>query len=633
MPSYPAARHAGQIILPGDREGAGIEAGSFVCVVNFCHPSIKLELMKAAELDDLATRAATAFRAGKFADARKWADLVLAEGPEHVDANYVRALLLHRMGQIKEAGQVLEPIVRANLQKVKIVSLFGDVLRLSGRVAEALRAFEHVLQRSPDYPEALFGIACVRGVENNLPEAINLLKKAVAAAPRRADFAIALSQAHQQMNQGQLCDKVLETALQQVPGHPDLLEKLGTWRGRSGRLLEAESMLRQAIANDPDHPNAHINLSVCLYLQRRVREALEVVLEPLERHPNRENLNSRAGQMYYELGEPERALVYLDKALAITPEQVLPSCTRGLCLLSIGRWREAWPLYEWRYRDPNFPHRLPQVNFPRWNGEPLTGRSITIWSEQGNGDHIQYIRFAKWFRDRGAHVIFRCLPALVELLSTCPFPHRVVSTEDPAQATDYYIPMMSCPGQLAMEPGDVACASPYISIPEKHRRAFSEELSAHEGKKKIGLVWAGASSNLRDFQRSMKLEQLLPLREARPDAAFFSLQKDNAAMQINELRSSWPIVDLGRRSHSWTQTAAIIDQLDMLICVDTAVAHIAGALGKPVWMMITRAHDFRWPHAGQTTAWYPTMRLFRQSQQGDWSTVVEEMALELKALP
>lgn len=334
------------------------------------------------------------------------------------------------------------------------------------------------------------------------------------------------------------------------------------------------------------------------------------------------------GKAFYDLGQPPRAAEAFRTAASLSPDPATPRYHRGMALLAAGDFAAGWAEYE--YRMPSL--KLRRHDKPPWTGDALDGRRLLITAEQGYGDMIQFARFAPLAAARGGAVILEAPAELLPLFAPFADAVTLAATEDgpvPAGAFDRHIHLMSLAGLLGVTADTVPAAVPYIAAPPARIAAWREAMRGDDGVR-IGLAWAGRPTHPQDAQRSMDCAHLTPLA-ALEGLSLYSLQKDQTTATL-ELAASLA-GDFSRRLENFTETAAIVENLDLVITVDTALAHLAGALGKPVWTLLPFAADWRWMRARADTPWYPTMRLFRQDVAGDWAAVVARVCEALAEKP
>jgi hypothetical protein len=325
-------------------------------------------------------------------------------------------------------------------------------------------------------------------------------------------------------------------------------------------------------------------------------------------------------------GQFEEAGATYRQSLALNPEKSAAKVNYAGHLLLHGEYALGWPLYEARSREAGFANR----NFaqPRWNGEPLEGRRVLIHAEQGLGDSIQFIRYAALITARGGEVIVECQQSLVELFRTAKGVREVLPTGHPLPSFDLQIPMLSQPLAFGTTLESIPNRVPYLFTEPARRQAWQARLNPDRTRKRVGLIWAGNPQHRRNRIRNVPPEKLLPLLQL-PNIDFYSLQLGLEASQIRQYPETASLIDLTGHLQDFADTAALMSELDLIISIDSAGAHLAGALCRPVWTLLPYVPDWRWGLCGETTPWYPTMRLFRQPTLGDWDSATQRVLHQL----
>ena len=467
------------------------------------------------------------------------------------------------------------------------------------------------------------------------------------------------------------------------PTHPDALHLLGVIAGQSGHGDEGANLIRRAIAAAPDNPHFHCNLGLCLQNQGQLEQAIAcfgqaLVLKPdfvdahnnlgvalaskgqfdqaIACHERALALNPDFAEAYYNLGvaladqgQYDRAMVCYEKALSLQPDLSSAHWNRGLLLLKQGKYEEGWTEFERRWRVGGFMcnpktgqqwldagillgrrDELAQkyATHPRWHGTALDGQRILIQSEQGFGDSLQFVRFFPRVAQLGGKILAVVPAELLELFKgqNIPGVEHWLGPNDPAPTFDFHCPMMSLANIFKITSGNIPAEIPYLRADPARSALWKSRLP--EGGLKVGLAWAGKM--VPDPRRSMKLQDLETMLGI-PDITWVSLQKGNAASQAKHPPLGMQLNDWTDELMDFADTAALIDNLDLVISIDTAVAHLAGAMGKPVWLMLSFVADWRWLLDRADSPWYPTMRLFRQPTAGNWSAVTADLAVTLRS--
>lgn len=328
------------------------------------------------------------------------------------------------------------------------------------------------------------------------------------------------------------------------------------------------------------------------------------------------------GRMYFNIARVTDALFTYERLIAITPNDAQAQFSVALCYLLLGDFRRGWPQYEWRLKTPSMA--VPPTGKLRWEGESLENKVIVIISEQGYGDTLQFVRYLPDVKARGGTVILGCKPELRRLLAGCAGIDQIVCVGEIVPPYDVETPLLSLPGIFKTSLETIPNQVPYLSVPPDAGQKAASVVTASSKKFRVGLVWGG------NINRSLRLKQLLPLLGIL-QIHFFSLQKGPAVQEIKSFPAG-KITDLDPYLEDFADTAAAVQALDLVISIDTSVAHLAGALAKPVWTLIPFASEWRWMLNRDDSPWYPTMRLFRQPAPGDWASVIARVAAQLTAL-
>jgi len=418
-------------------------------------------------------------------------------------------------------------------------------------------------------------------------------------------------------------------ALRIQPDFPIALSNLGNTLKQQGRLEEAEASCRAALRLKPDYATAYNNLGVALVAQGRLVEAAATFEKALSCMPNDAVAHANLSAALVRQGKYSEAEANARRALAINPNYAEAHKNQGIVWLLLGDFARGWREYEWRWRCPGYA--LPRYPQPLWEGSPLEGKTILLHHEQGLGDTIQFVRYARVLKERGARVVCKVQRPLLQLMARCGDIDQLVSDEAELPPFDFYVPMLSVPGILNTTfetiPGEV----PYLAPDESLVRQWRQRLRDDRGFK-VAIAWQGSRDFHADLQRSIPLKQFAPLA-AVAGVRLISLQKGYGAEQIAGLESTFEVVHFGDAldaSGAFMDTAAILKNVDLAILCDTSVTHLAGALAVPTWVALSISPDWRWFLDREDSPWYPTVRLFRQTRLGDWRDVFERLAHELR---
>lgn len=416
--------------------------------------------------------------------------------------------------------------------------------------------------------------------------------------------------------------------LERDPANADAWNNLGVALRGLKRFQASVSCYRRSIALRPRNASTYANMGNVLRDLGRVKEAVQALEQAITLAPDTIDHVYNLGLVLRDMARNEEALVCFDKVLADRPDHVDCLWDRALSQLLLGDLKNGFVQYEWRWHLPYHPPRGFAQGL--WDGGELNGKTILLHHEQGLGDSLNFIRFAPQVKARGGTVIVECQPELARLFETAEGVDQVIPGGAALPAFDVYAPLLSLGAILGVTEETIPRTVPYLSAPngvsppdvERIRRAKSHAFS-------VGISWGGKPSHKNDRNRSVAFSRFLGLTE-QPETRFFSLQKGPPVQEMIDQACPSLVDDVGSNMADFADSAAAVEALDLVITVDTSLAHLAGAMGKPVWVLVPFAPDWRWQMDRPDTPWYPTMRLFRQSEPGDWDSVFDRIAAALK---
>ncbi|SAL30195.1 tetratricopeptide repeat protein [Caballeronia humi] len=521
---------------------------------------------------------------GVSAQAAPFLDRALVLSPEYAACWSNRGLVAAALGDAEFAVACQRRALAVDPSFANAYNNLGVALQKTGRDDEAVDAYQKALAQQPDFIDAYtnFGSALFKLKRHE--DALAAYRDALRYDPQNSTAHFGEGNALREL--GRLDDAIrsLQRAVELAPAHFESRVNLGTTLGLRGRFVEAEAQYRHALKLRDD-PQIHVCVGASIGAQGRFSEE-----EPHYRHALTLDVNHADAQH-------NLALLHLRR----------------------GEFEQGWTLYETRWRASKYtPIELPGI--AEWAGEPLAGRTLLLVGEQGHGDQLQFVRYAAVLERTGAAVDVLVPSNIAELVGGVRGVRRVL-LEKPQEGYDFWTPMMSVPHHVAGVGPGVPADVPYLRVSGVRIGDWPQRVAdLAGGRRRVGVVWAGSPTFANDRFRSMPLAALAPLADA-PGIAWFSLQKGPARAQLEG--AALNLYDLTGQVHDFADTAALIDQLDLVITVDTSVAHLAGALGKPVWVMLSKNYDWRWMLDRDDSPWYPTMRLFKQTTLGDWTNVTE----------
>ncbi|NIE67133.1 tetratricopeptide repeat protein [Burkholderia sp. Ax-1719] len=507
----------------------------------------------------------------------------------------------------------------------------------AGRFDAAGQVLQSILQTTPDHAGALEAMSFVWSARSDYVRAAEFAWRAALPAATTADqlqHAARICQlAQRHADAVALYDRLLVL----VPDHAASLH------GAAMSLVQLEQgeaaleYFARLTRRNPKAPEVHYNRGTLLGQLGRYDEELDAYRRAIELKPDFVAAWTNLGVALRDLHRFDDALRHFKKALSIDNNDAGARTNRAQTNLLLGEFEHGWREYEWRWRDGTMSHGLPDAT--QWKGQPLAGKTVFVHAEQGFGDTVQFVRFVERLHGQGANVIVQVQDELVELLQGVAGAASVIGKASPVPAFDYHLPMLSLPHALALRKEDFAPSGAYLHVDDATRATWSDVIGVEEGveaggkrRLRVGVVWSGNTTHLNDRNRSMPLTELLPLFGA--DARFISLQKDlreRDRASFDDLVQRGRLIDAGPRLTTFSATAALIAQLDLVIAVDTAVAHLAGALGKPVWIALPFTPDWRWQMHREDSPWYAKARLFRQTRRNVWEDAVKALCKAIDA--
>jgi len=416
----------------------------------------------------------------------------------------------------------------------------------------------------------------------------------------------------------------LNEALAVAPQRADILINLGLVLTEMGKLEEAETTLIKAVSINPQDPDGYCNLGNCLRLRQRPIEALQQYKKALALAPNDPDIHLNIGVVLRDLLYLDEAISHYRRAIELKADHAETHFNLALALLMKGQYKEGWQEYQWRWKTRDFIGLTP-INQNRWDGR-AKGIRLLLRAEQGLGDTIQFVRYAKTLSQWDIRVILQCQGGLVRLLEGQCNIKKVIHYDEPYTDFDYQYMLLDLPLLLQTDTTSIPSEIPYISAKAPDVTKWEPIFNSHCTKKdrRVGLVWRGSKTNLRGRYRSMCISDIEALLSIK-DIKFFHIGKEDLSAEIQQLPSDLRPIDLSGQIGDFSDTAAIIHHLDLVITIDTAVAHLAGAMGKPVWLMLHYSSDWRWLIGISHSPWYPTMTIFRQNEFGNWQSVINEI--------
>ncbi|MBT3904407.1 MAG: glycosyltransferase family protein [Rhodospirillaceae bacterium] len=531
-------------------------------------------------------------QAGQSEQAKTYYRKVLRIQPNHSVSLHHLGVIALQSGKSEDAVDYIRKAVRAQPIYPFAHNNLGNALRNVGRLEDAEKSYNTAISQKPDYAEAHYNRAIIK--------------------EDRADPEAAMAGYKQ--------------AIELKPDYTDAHVKIGVLLIAQNKYEEALACFALVLAEDPGQPAALNNQGNVFEELGRLEEALASYDLALKRNPNNADVLANKGNVLKDLRRIDEALEVYDRAVAAAPESAKALYNRGLSRLMTGRLAEGWLDYQWRWQNDTLSMSRPVDDKPVWDGRDLNGKTILLYPEQGKGDAVQFARYIALIAERGGRAVLWSSGAVLRLLSSVPGAATVCETLEEAGDYDCHASLMDLPGLFETTLETIPKTVPYISVDKDLIETWSERLG-HKKDFRVGLVWAGNPEHKNDHNRSIDLELFRPLAKIK-NISLYSLQVGRAEDVVGVLGEG--VTELKTHLTDFAETAAAIECLDLVISVDTAVAHVAGALGKPVWVLLPHVPDWRWLLDRDDSPWYPTLRLFRQGQPGDWAGVVENVMNELR---
>jgi tetratricopeptide (TPR) repeat protein len=529
-----------------------------------------------------------AHRAGRLGEAERRYREVLADAPQHPDALNLLGVIASHAGQHGDAARLISEAIRLGGEQGLYLSNLGNALRGLNRLDEAVTAYRQALAKAPQLVDAYYNLGTVLSMQGQFDRAIDCFDKALALRP---DLAPAWSE-----------------------------RGVALWR--TGRGDAAAASYERAIAVNPAHAEAHFNLGVIRHAERRHEEALASYAAALRYGLDRPEVHVARGITLRALGRPDDSAAAYDRALALKPDHPDANLHRGLHALALGDWTAGWAGLEWRFQTRQGSAAARQLAVPMWQGlDDIAGRTLLIWAEKGMADTLQFCRYVGLLQGLGAEIVLEVPAMLIPLLGPFGGSVRFIETGTPMpEGIDLHCPLLSLPHVLRQRLATIPDGVPYLAADPVLATQWAERLGAPT-RKRIGLSWP----------RRRGLDEAALCRAAASSGAeVFVLQRAVQPGETAALEADPSITPLPDAYDSMSETAAVIQAMDLIITGPGEIAHLAGALGRPVWILQDFAPDWRWQFTDEGSVWYPTARQFRQTAPGTWDDVLDRIEAALK---
>ena len=538
------------------------------------------------------------------------------------------AYQLQRAGRLDEAEALYQRHLAAHPNDPRALHALGTLLLQRRQPDRAVEPLGRAAGLAPNSPDAHFALADALRFCERFAEAEQAYRKSIALRPLFPPAHNGLGLALVRQNKPESAILSWQRAIQLRQQYAEAYSNVGAALSSQKKHTEAAAALRRAIEIDPAFAAAHNNLANVLNDLEDFDGAIAHWQKAVELQPAYFDALVNLARALQNRGDDQDALQLLDRAVQMRPGDADARFLRGLCLLRRGRLAEGFADYRFRLKLATLPLGGRSIARPAWEGDDISGKTILVHTEQGLGDAIQFARYATVLAQGGARVLLECPAELVALLRTVPGVASAFAGGGEAPAFDEHIRLLELPRVLGTTLESIPAQVPYVLPPPERVAAWKDILRDETKGRRVGLVWSGNPKHSNDRNRSIPLRLLDPLADVE-DCTFFSLQKGPAAGQIADSTLRLRPIDHTARLGDFVETAALIANLDLVIAVDTSVAHLAGAMAKPVWLLLPQVPDWRWLTDRADSPWYPTMRLFRQPSAGDWKSLVQAVRNEL----
>ncbi len=558
-------------------------------------------------------------------------DLSLARNSNNAAAWNNRGTALYELGRFDDAIASYDRALAIVPTFAFALSNRGAALFALKRFDEAVASYDRALIVQPDYIEALSNRGNALKELKRFDEALSSFDRALAVEPRYAEAHLNRGVVFQELDRLDEALASCDCALALRPDFVEALSNRGSVLHDLKRFDEALSSCDRALALRPQYADAHANRASALHALHRFEEALASYDRAAALQPNLAKAHYNRGNTLRMLGRFEDAVASYERECAARPDFAEAHYNEALCRLLIGDLRRGWDEHEWRWQTKELGQGRRTFPQPLWTGgQEIAGRTILLHPEQGFGDIIQFCRYVPLVADRGARVVLEVPPALYELMGSLRGAAQVVCTGNPLPRFDLHCPLLSTPRAFGTELASIPSATPYLFASAEQTKRWSDRLGP-KTRPRIGIAWSGYRGHKNDHNRSIGLDAFLSIFDG-ADVSLVSVQREVRDCDAAVLRERSGVLHFGNELTSFADTAALISCVDLVISVDTSVAHLAGALAKPVWVLLPFIPDWRWLLDRTDSPWYPTARLFRQDASCAWDTVFARVGAALRQL-
>ncbi|MEW6054448.1 MAG: tetratricopeptide repeat protein [Nitrospirota bacterium] len=571
------------------------------------------------------------YQTGDFQQAKDTCMEILKKHPDNEAMLYLLGVIYAQHEEYDLAIQNLTRALQCNAKNADAYLALGAIFQKRGLVDEAVEYYQKAVGIDPDIAEAYENLGDIFRDKRQFDEAITHYKKAIQYIPDSAEIHCSLGNIFKEKGQLDLAMYYYRKALKYNPDYAEIYNNLGLILTYQHQLDEAITHYQKAVQLNPDYAEALTNLGVAFHQKGKFDEAIKYLQMALQSKGNIFKAHYYLGDALFKKGRYHEASVSYQKAIELESENPRAHFNWAFCLFSLGDLNRGWKEFQWHWKFGNNSDYLKNCPKPLWTGFDISERVILVRDvpkpSSGFGDTIQFIRYAPLVARRCAKVIFQTHKELVSLLQAVEGISQIVEFGQEPSDFDVHCFLLDLPFVFDVSLDNIPLKIPYIPVNPQLIEEWEKKIQHHKDKFKVGLVWAAGGGD-----RSCDFETFSLLGKNSSNAIFFSLQKGRVAEQAKNFPEGMQFIDLTEEIHDFTDTAALIQNLDLVISVDTSVAHLAGALGKPVWTLLPFVSPWRWMLDREDSPWYPSMRLFRQPSDGDWESVIVSVRGELLQL-
>ena len=586
---------------------------------------------------------------------------ILAEDENQTDALRLLGVILNQEGNFQEAVNLIEKAISLKPNDILAYFNLGNVYKAQGKFNKAIKAFEKIIELKPNYNTAYHNLGLIYQDLEKLDKAINYYKKSIEINPQAYDSYNNLGMLYKEEDNLEKAMECYEKAIEIKPDVAEIYNNLGNVYQDKEEWDKALFYYEKAITINPCYPEAHNNtgvvyqekeewdkaipfykkamefrpsygeaynnIAVAYNKKKDYENAIAYCKKSLELNPNSHEAYNNMAISYQDQGLWEKAIALYQKVLTIKPDYIEARNNLGLLLLLLGKLQEGWKESEGRFDGKTYKKAKPKT--PMWDGSDLNGKSLIIWNEQGLGDAIQFVRYGKMAKEKGGKITIKVHPFLVSLFQECLEDKFTIIAQNEGDIYSYdeQISIMSLPYVLGTTLETIPGNTPYIFPPQNLRKHC---ILTPSNNLKVGIVWASHIKNKGMYAKKTCSAQLFMELLSIPNVHFYSLQVGVDAQQINPYLTNERVDDFSDKLKDFVDTATVVSQLDLVISIDTAVAHLAGAMNKPTWLLLPYVADWRWLLDRDDSPWYPSMKIFRQPSLKDWESVFADIKLQLQ---